>query len=368
MPAIFKIDRNDTELKISPEDGQNPDEGQLGLVKETERIWNFVSHSSFDNKIELHNKIEEVAKKSLGVDPPEISLEEAFQKLALFESQVVAGQVPIPNITYFWVDSDAKRDDIEFSTQSSEKPPDEMLTLKSNIEASLVVLHSLFPADKNGKRGAKFDRYFTSLLGLAQVGLSGKEFNVAVANAALKSLKDGVLSLEGAVVKNRHLKSLGKMVFWVGIPAFGLAIIIQFLGRNVSWGGGAPKLGADIWSKYLVGFDWHFFSALLLMWATCMVGVWVSFGARVTTMTFEDLARPDNGQLEPLLRLVFAGVLTVAFGLIFGLKVATVSIGSVDSSKICSDPNLAILIGFFAGFNERLLSSSIANKATKWFD
>jgi hypothetical protein len=99
-----------------------------------------------------------------------------------------------------------------------------------------------------------------------------------------------------------------------------------------------------------------------------MAGVWLSFGARKTYFKFEDLHIPEQDRLEPLIRLFFAGLLTMMFGLMFSTHALTITIGGVDSSQFTSSPEIAILIGMLCGFSEQALSSQLTKHASSFLE
>jgi hypothetical protein len=55
-----------------------------------------------------------------------------------------------------------------------------------------------------------------------------------------------------------------------------------------------------------------------------MAGVRLSFGARKTSIRFEDLHILEEDRLEPLVRLVFAGLLTLVLALLFSTQAVTI--------------------------------------------
>jgi hypothetical protein len=228
---------------------------------------------------------------------------------------------------------------IHFQTKAELQAPEDQIVLKSEVEQTLVVLQMLFP--EGNKR--YFD-YFNPLLSLAQCGLVGDYAQPEVARRALSELKKEVVAREGGKVKNRYLKSLGQV-----------ALISA---------GGACILGTVLWlihaEMVLVSF--------CMMWLGSMAGVWLSFGARKTQLSFDELAVPETDRLEPLVRLIFAGLFTLLFGLLFVKGLVVVSIGSVKSSQMAEDPALAILVGALCGFSELALASKFATQATKLLD
>ncbi len=236
----------------------------------------------------------------------------------------------------FIVSQDEKdKKQIRFQTKADGNPaPDEQLDLKTEIERTLLVLQMLLENDEK-----KYFQYFLPLLSLAQCGLVGSAAQPAVARQALTALRDEVVAREAGNVKNRYLKSLGKQAaIFASCPALVFA------------------------AHYFFGITTPY-SNFLLMWCGCMVGVWLSFGSRKVVFKFEDLHIPEQDRLEPAIRLIFAGLLTLTLGLVFTREMVVVTIGKVMTSQIGTDRVVALLMGIFCGVSELALPSKIRKQA-----
>lgn len=227
----------------------------------------------------------------------------------------------------------------EVSWASDDGPvPEEQLVLKDDVDQALTVLRTIFPHSD-----ATFENYFKQLLSLAQAGLVGPSANPAVAMRALAALKNDVAVREGGRIKNRYMKMLGSHAAVLGTPALLIAVLLHYFGDRVA---------------LLANF--------LLFWAGCMAGVWLSFGARKVTIRFEDLHIPEQDRLEPLVRLVFAGLLAVVIGLLFSLNGVIVSVGAISTSQINTIARVAFLLGILCGFSEQVLSLKVAQQASSF--
>src|SRR5690242_19588090 len=102
---------------------------------------------------------------------------------------------------------------------------------------------------------------------------------------------------------------------------------------------------------------------ILILISGCMAGVWVSFGARNVEFAFENLVMPERDRLEPQIRLLFAGVVALLFGIALSLRVIEIQMGSVSTSKISESIWLAFLIGAFCGLSEKALTDTITQRA-----
>jgi len=229
--------------------------------------------------------------------------------------------------------------DIQFESLGSQTPQDQ-LRLKDDIEQALVVLNSLILEPE-----ARFEQYFKPLLSLAQCGLVGDAANPEVAARALASWKNDVTVREGGKIKNRYMKMLGRAAVFSGIPTLVTSLVVL---------------------RYLPRYE--IAGCFLVLWSGCMAGVWLSFGARKASFSFEDLHIPEQDRLEPFVRLFFAGLLTIILGLVFSLDVVTVTLGSISTSEINTKFRVALLIGMLCGFSEQVLSSKVAKQASSLLD
>jgi len=233
--------------------------------------------------------------------------------------------------------------DIHFETlaDSGAGPvPQEQLELKEEVERALSVVHAIFPA-----ADGRFHTYYRQLLSLAQAGLVGEYADPTVAKQALVTFKGDVTAREGGRIKNKYMKLLGLRALLVGAPALVAALLWRYIDPQ-------DVVAANA----------------LLLWVGCAAGVWLSFGARKTTLTFEDLQIPDEDRLEPIVRLFFAGLLTMIIGLSFSLGAVAISVGAVSTSQVNDDYRVALLIGLLCGFSERILSTKVASLASSFLE
>ncbi|MCJ7579000.1 MAG: hypothetical protein MUP98_00525 [Candidatus Aminicenantes bacterium] len=230
--------------------------------------------------------------------------------------------------------------DIHFEYVSGiEKIPGEQLELREEIDRVLVVLRALFPNEND----INFNEYFRPLLSLAQAGLVGENAQPKLAKGALDALKNEILAREAGRVKNKYMKNLGKKAFlFGGLPLF-IGLIFYWI---------APQLRL-LWTY-------------LLLWAGCMAGVWLSFGARKADYRFEDLHIPEKDRLEPSVRLVFSGLISIIFGLLFATGAIEMKVGGILLSNFISNFQIALLLGMILGFSETTLPSALASKASSF--
>ena len=231
--------------------------------------------------------------------------------------------------------------DIHFRVKEGiESVPEDQSTLRDEVDSALTVLRSIFP-----KGDTRFEEYFRSLLSLAQLGLASEPAFTDVAHRALIALKVDIVSREGGRIKNKYMKKLGITAFLLGVAALLVASGLHYLSPGY---------------QPLYSF--------LFLWVGCMAGVWLSFGVRRTFMKFQELHVAEEDAVEPVLRLLFSGLMTITVGLLFSTKVVVVELGVLSTSQFTESAQIALLIGILSGFSEKVLPSKIARQASSLLD
>ncbi len=247
-------------------------------------------------------------------------------------------------VGYFNVSQDGNNLDIlyQMADDKAGECPDDQLALKNDLEAAEAALKVLYPDPE--KRVPRF----RELLSLAQVGLQGNA-QPKVAASALANLKQSILTIEGSLRKSRYFKELGELAAWYALPAFVLAAALKY---------GRPQ-----WLPFLVSSELRALGpltiALALLFAGAMIGAWLSYGLRTVTLTFDELTAPEEDRLEPRVRLLFVGVLTLVVGLALYLGVLEISLGKISSHDLVHRDALALLIGVLLGASERALTGQV---------
>jgi hypothetical protein len=229
--------------------------------------------------------------------------------------------------------------DIHFEVRSTESVPEDQLSLRDGIDRTLTVLQMLFPEP----HGRRYREYYQPLLSLAQAGLVGDTAQPGLAARALVTFREEVTAREAGKVKNKYMRILGKYALWLG----GLPLLA---GLSISHSRPGAVLGS-----------------FLLLWSGCMAGVWLSYGARKTLFRFEDLNIPEEDRLEPWVRLIFTGLLSLAFGLLFSTGAVSVTIGKISTEEFVGKTQVALLIGLILGFSEQTLPTALAARAASFF-
>jgi hypothetical protein len=248
-------------------------------------------------------------------------------------------------------------------------PPSEHLVLFGEVSQTLQVLAEIQSrlrpppkkptgntrAHRDLKRRDRLRSYYVRLAQIADVGLTGTSPQPGIALPALTALEEQILGREGRWLKTRHMTQLGRAVGSIALPAVALAALAP---ATESWDWLDTEAG--LVSRAQV-------RCFALLVASCAVGVWLSFGARTTTMTFDDLRLLEQDFLGARGRVVFAEVLTVALAVLFSAGVIVLKLGRFELSEVLSVPLAAVLIGLLCGVSERALPRQLTSQSRRLF-
>jgi hypothetical protein len=240
--------------------------------------------------------------------------------------------------------------DIIFSVKTNiNQVTENQQKLHLEIEKTLVVVRKLYE-----NTPIELEHYFSQLLTLAQAGLVPEEnAQPTISLNALQQLKSEIIDKKSGEVKNTYFKTLGLKATYLGLPILLIALIIKIF-------------------YYFYDFDilnnLSTFSNFLFIWCASLVGVWLSFGARKTILTFEELITIEEDRLEPIIRLIFVGVMALMFSLLFYKEAIVLEIGKISTKSISTDSFIAIIFGVFLGLSEKLIGQKLTKKATSLFE
>jgi hypothetical protein len=244
----------------------------------------------------------------------------------------------------------AKPDDIQFSNKpETQEVPELQKKLHLEVEKTLMVLRKLFTPGT-----PEFQDYFNQLLTLAQAGLVPDNAQPSISLSALTQLKNDVIDRKSGEVKNGYFKTLGMKAAWLGTPPLLAEVILLIINFYYPLN--------DTIQQLIV------YANFALAWSAAMLGIWLSFGARKTILSFEELTVIEEDRLEPLMRLIFAGAITVIFCLFFYKKVVVINIGMVSSDAIGTDQGIAMIFGVTLGLSEQILGKKLTKRAAKFFE
>ena len=230
-------------------------------------------------------------------------------------------------------------------------PPTEQVELLIEIEKLLRVVQSLY---RNGPRPRldAFRIYYVKLFHLAQLGLEGPNAVPDIAKSALTATAMDLLNDEAGNVKNAYLTRLGLHTALLSVP-FLLLYCAAF-----AWQGEWPTSAFA-----LLGIDRNLLASFSMLWIGCFHGVWLSYGIRKAKIGIADLISHEEDRVQPQMRLLFAGLLTFAIGLMVASGVIDIEIGKISLSHIIDTPMFAYLAGMCFGIAELALPASIGKKA-----
>ena len=112
-----------------------------------------------------------------------------------------------------------------------------------------------------------------------------------------------------------------------------------------------------------IGIQSSLLANFMLLLVGCFLGVWLSYGIRTTTFGLTDLTVTDADRLTPVIRLIFAGSLTIILGIVFTIPLVEVTIGKTSVTNIATYPMLAFVVGCFCGVSELALPTAVSRRA-----
>ncbi|WP_131450896.1 hypothetical protein [Chryseobacterium sp. FH1] len=232
--------------------------------------------------------------------------------------------------------------DIEQVTENQQK-------LHIDIEKTLVVVRKLFENSQ-----IELQHYFNQLLSLAQAGLVPDNAQPTISFNALAQLKLEIIDKKSGEIKNSYFKKLGFKAINLGI----LPLIVALGFKSYYHFQTDDELLESL----------NTFTNFLLVWSSCLFGIWLSFGTRKTILSFEELTTIEQDRLEPYLKLIFISSIALVFSLLFYKKVIILQFGSISTTEIESDPFVSIIFGIFLGLAENFIGSKLTKKVSALFE
>jgi hypothetical protein len=186
-----------------------------------------------------------------------------------------------------------------------------------------------------------------------------------IATYALQALHQEIVELEGGRIKNGYIRRLG--VAAVASSLVAVAVWIVFV-LAVRYGCDAiARMEATL--RCVPSADnialIPIIKTFALLWVGCQIGSWVSFNIRKVTISVYDLSNFESDRVEPLLRLLFTGLLSLVFGLIILTNIASVEIGGFGTKELQANGLIALLVGAFCGLSEQALASAVTIRAAE---
>jgi hypothetical protein len=218
----------------------------------------------------------------------------------------------------------------------------------SAIEQTAATLRQVFKTES-----PDFKRYFGNLLSLAQGGLVGAAAQPSTAKRALANLQAEVVDHEAERLKSAYMRRLGIAALWFAVPGALVAAVAQVIGTFPEYTTPHGLLSPEA------------VRSIGLIVAGCAMGVWLSFGVRKQTLTFQDLNVADRDYLAPTLRLIFTELLTISLTVLFTAGVAEVTLGTLSSATVYSNPLAGLVFGLLCGLGEQALPKQLVHQAER---
>lgn len=225
------------------------------------------------------------------------------------------------------------------SENAIEDMPEDQENLYFEIEDANNVIKSLIKTDDSIKR-----KYFDRLLVLSQVGLIGETAQPKLALKSLDKLKEEIVLSEGQRIKNQYMMQLGI----TGLIMSAIAITFYFI--------------IETNFKGLVNLNMFF-----ITWIGAMMGAFVSFGARKSKITFQQLSILEEDMMTPTIRLIFVGILSLILLLFLNSKVISITIGEIKTGQVYKTRTLQMIVGIIAGLFESKLGNVFYDKTQDAF-
>jgi hypothetical protein len=226
--------------------------------------------------------------------------------------------------------------------------------IKDGVEGVLRAIQQLYlAANASSEDHQKFRAYYVRLFSLAQLGCEGANAQPEIAAAALSMVTGDLIGDEAGKVKSKHLKRLGSVAAALSVPFLILYVLLRAAGRGLLFANAFDTLGVQ--PLVLANF--------MVLWVGCFLGVWLSYLIRTQNFTLADLTQSDGDALQPAVRLVFAGCITMILGIILVYPFLEISIGDIPVTHIGDAPMMAFLVGTLCGVSELALPALISKRA-----
>jgi hypothetical protein len=200
------------------------------------------------------------------------------------------------------------------------------------------------------------EQYAEEILSYAQTGLGFGDIDTAT--TALNWFERRIADAEGPEIRRRHLMMTLKIAGWIGIPS----VIAGLLASHL-----IVKISSGEWSQWLLEVE--LLRAGLFLAAGNSLGIVFFAFARNLELRFDQLAKFDPANLDPVLRFALVWVITLVLALLLSPKVLVVALGSQILNDFMDTPLMSLLIGILCGYSDgtvsRLLAGVLNNPQTR---
>jgi hypothetical protein len=176
----------------------------------------------------------------------------------------------------------------------------------------------------------------------ARVGCVGSNVDTSLAASALNDIRGDIVRRYGRKIAFLYLLALAA---WAAA-----GVVLGFIVIGISQWSGIETLSG--YGYLLVG---------------SMVGAWLSVAASRWEIAFDGIQEFADMSAEPPVRLLFVGLLAMAFGLFLQLGIIPINIDKVPLATFSASPQWALFLGIIAGVGEKGLSMQLLTRAKQVF-
>ncbi|MDD9909690.1 MAG: hypothetical protein OXR62_08375 [Ahrensia sp.] len=217
-------------------------------------------------------------------------------------------------------------------------PTDKESALFVRMDRLHTRINALFVNDQR-----KRYEYCGALRSLAQTVFSREATLLELGNIGIDQLVNDIVTREGWRIKLDYLKKLGE---WIAVSVVFAMLIYLIL---------------EHWASFSAA-NTDRLQAFVVLYIGSQLGVFLSFGSRRTSFGLEELLEVAATNSEPVVRLVYTGMLAIAFGLIVSQGLLVLQFGSFNAKDFVDGFESALLVGLIMGLIEKTLSLRLGNE------
>lgn len=192
----------------------------------------------------------------------------------------------------------------------------------------------------------------------ALVGCDSSNVDPVLAAAALNDIRGDVVRRYGRKIAFQYLLRLAA---WAAV-----GVVLGFMVIGISQCSGLVTLSG--YGYLLVGSSGlETLSGYGYLLVGSMIGAWLSVAASRWEIAFDGIQEFVDMSVEPPVRLLFVGLLAMAFGLFLQLGIIPINIDKVPLATFYASPPWALFLGIIAGISEKALSMQLLTRAKQVF-
>ena len=214
--------------------------------------------------------------------------------------------------------------------------PDDQRKISIEVYEVRNVLKLLQEQEIFDSNDPAYHEFMKRVLQAAEVGCVSPAADTTLAGAALDQIRADIVRRKGRHITYSYLLFLGLYALIGIVAAAAIVIASKFL-------------------PGLAGYGWVIMGS--------MAGAWLSVAAGRREVSFDGIPDFLNYGYEPLIRILFVGVLASVFALFLELKILSLTVAGFDLATFSTNISLALAIGVVAGIGERAMSVQLIARA-----